>query len=215
MRPMHMNAKRGFRARLLAAAALTVVAALVVTAVEARQAPSTPPQPATGPGGQPLPADYVIGPDDVLSISFWRNEDMSAEVVVRPDGRITLPLLNDIVAAGMTPEQLRLAVVEAAGSLIDSPSVTVQVKELNSRKVYITGMVAQPNAYPLTGPTRVIQLISMAGGVLEYAKTKDIRVFRTEGDRQVSYRFNYNDFREGKNLEQNILLRPGDTVVVP
>ena len=215
MRPMEMYVNRGFRARLLATLILSLVAALVVTAVEARQAPPPPAQAATGPGGQPLPADYVIGPDDVLSVSYWRNEDMSAEVVVRPDGRISLPLLNEIVAAGLTPEELRLAIVEAASPLIDSPNVTVQVRELNSRKVYITGMVAQPNAYPLTGPTRVIQLISMAGGVLEYAKTKDIRVFRTEGDRQVSYRFNYNDFRSGKNLEQNILLRPGDTVVVP
>jgi polysaccharide export outer membrane protein len=214
MKPMEKHARYGFHTRLLATMAMSLLAVAVVTAVEARQAPP-PVQTATGPGGQPLPADYVIGPDDVLAISYWRNEDMSAEVVVRPDGRISLPLLNDIVAAGLTPEQLRLAIVEAASPIIESPAVTVQVRELKSRKVYITGMVAQPNAYPLTGPTRVIQLISMAGGLLEYAKTKDIRVVRTEGDRQVSFRFNYNDFRQGRNLEQNILLRPGDTVVVP
>jgi polysaccharide export outer membrane protein len=162
-----------------------------------------------------LPTGYVIGPDDVLSVVFWRDQDMTADVVVRPDGKITLPLINDIQAAGLTPEELRLRVAEAASALIESPTVMVRVREIKSRRVFITGMVANPNFYPLTAPTTVLQLIATAGGLLEYAKAKDIRVVRTENGRQVAYRFNYNDVRQGKALQQNIELKPGDTVIVP
>lgn len=162
-----------------------------------------------------LPADYVIGPEDVLSIVFWRDEDMTADVVVRPDGKITLPLINDIQAAGLKPEELRSRVTEAASKLVESPTVMVRVREIRSRKVFITGMVANPNNYPLTAPTTVLQLIATAGGLLEYAKSKDIRVVRSDNGRQVAFRFNYNDVRQGKNLQQNIELKPGDTVIVP
>lgn len=162
-----------------------------------------------------LPADFVIGPEDLLSIVFWRDQDMTADVVVRPDGKITLPLINDIQAAGLRPEELRLRVTEAASKLIESPNVMVRVREIRSRKVFITGMVANPNNYPLTGPTTVLQLIATAGGLLEYAKSKDIRVVRNENGRQVAFRFNYNDVRQGRNLQQNIALKPGDTVIVP
>jgi polysaccharide export outer membrane protein len=169
----------------------------------------------TAPSGAPLPADYVIGPDDVLSIIFWREKEMSAEVAVRPDGRISLPLLNDVDAAGLTPEELRLRVTEAANKLIEEPTVTVVVKQINSRKVFITGQVAKPGPYPLGGPTTVVQLIAMAGGVLEYADDKNITIMRTENGKPVSFRFNYNEVKKRKRLEQNILLKPGDTIIVP
>lgn len=162
-----------------------------------------------------LPAGYTIGPEDALAIVFWRNDDMTADVVVRPDGMITLPLVNDIQAAGLTPEQLRVRIAAAAGAFIESPTVMVRVREIHSRRVFITGMVANPAFYPLVGPVTVLQLIATAGGLLEYAKTKDIRIVRTENGRQVAYRFNYNDVRQGKNLAQNIELKPGDTVIVP
>jgi len=178
------------------------------------QAPVAPPPGQTAEDPQ-LPSDYVIGPEDVLAIVFWRDADMTADVVVRPDGRITLPLINDLQAAGLKPEELRLRITEAASKLLESPNVSVRVRDIKSRKVYITGMVANPANYPLLGPTSVMQLIATAGGVLEYAKSKDIRVLRTENGRQVAHRFNYNDVRQGKNLQQNIELKPGDVVIVP
>jgi polysaccharide export outer membrane protein len=169
---------------------------------------------ATGPS---LPADYVIGPDDVLSIVFWKDKDMSADVVVRPDGKITLPLGKEIVASGLTPDQLREAVIQEAKRFVngDAPTANVIVKQINSRKVFITGMVEKPGPYPLTSPTTVMQLIAVAGGLREYAKMKEIVVMRTDARGVVAYTFNYEEIAKGRKLTQNILLRPGDTVVVP
>lgn len=190
---------------------------------EAAQAPPAAPAPAatgTQPGGAgaglELPPGYLIGPADQLQILYWDNPKMSAEaVVVRPDGMISLPLLNDVSAVGLTPDQLREKVAKLATQFIEGPNVQVIVREINSRRAYITGMVGNPGFYPLVGPTTVLQLIATAGGLLEYAKTKDIRIVRQENGRQVAYRFNYNDVRQGRNLSQNIELRPGDTVIVP
>lgn len=187
-------------------------------------AQATPPQvpppngakpPVNVPTGVTPPPDYVIGPDDILTIVFWRDKDMSNEVAVRPDGKISLPLLNDVQAAGLTPEQLRLQVTAAASKLIEDPTVTVVVKTINSRKVFITGQVNKQGPYPLAGPTTVLQLISMAGGVLEYADAKNITILRNEGGKQVTFKFNYKDVSKGKNLKQNIELKPGDTIIVP
>ena len=178
-----------------------------------RPAPSTPP--ANLPTGVAAPADFVIGPNDVLTIVFWRDKDMSGDVAVRPDGKISLPLLNDVQAAGLTPEQLRQQITTAAERLVEDPNVTVVVKEINSRRVYITGQVAKPGPYPLSGPTSVLQLIAMAGGVLEYADSKNITIMRSENGKPSSFQFNYKDVVKRKNLKQNIELRPGDTVIVP
>jgi polysaccharide export outer membrane protein len=161
------------------------------------------------------PADYVIGPDDVLSVVFWRERDMSADVAVRPDGRISLPLLNDIRAAGLTPEELRRSIAVAADKFIENPTVTVVVKQINSRKVFITGQVAKPGPYSIGAPTTVMQLLAMAGGVLEYADRENISIMRVENGRPIALRFNYKDVTKRKNLRQNIELKPGDTVVVP
>ena len=161
------------------------------------------------------PPDYVIGPDDQLSVVFWRDKDLSGDVIVRPDGKISLPLLNDVQAAGLTPDQLRLEVTEQAKQFVEGPSATVVVRQINSRKVFVTGEVEKPGPYPLTAPTSVLQLISMAGGLKEYANSKKIVIMRTENGRQVSYPFNYKDIIERKNSAQNIELRPGDTVIVP
>jgi polysaccharide export outer membrane protein len=174
--------------------------------------PATPP---TLPAGVSTPPGYVIGPDDQLGIVYWREKDMSADVVVRPDGLISLPLLNDIQAAGLTPEQLRTAITQGATKFVEDPTVSVVVKAINSRRVFITGQVAKPGFYPLAGPTTVLQLIATAGGVAEYADKSKISIVRREGGKDTSRRFNYEDVMKGKNLEQNIELRPGDTVVVP
>ena len=162
-----------------------------------------------------LPSGYVIGAQDVLSIVFWRDKDMSADVVVRPDGKISLPLLNEVQAAGFTPEELRSRLTEAATKYVEDPTATVVVKEIHSRNAYITGNVAKPATYPLVGDMNVLQLIALAGGLQEYADAKHIVVIRTEGGRQQYHKFNYNDVVKRKRAEQNILLKPGDTVVVP
>jgi polysaccharide biosynthesis/export protein len=162
------------------------------------------------------PPDYVIGPDDVLQILYWREKDMSAEVTVRPDGMITLPLLNDVQAGGLTPDQLRDKINELSKKFLkEDPTVTVAIKTINSRKVFITGSVAKPGPYPLTSPTTVLQVIAMAGGLTEFANQSKIAVMRQENGKLVRYPFNYKDVAKGKNLEQNIELKPGDTVIVP
>jgi len=162
-----------------------------------------------------LPADYVIGPEDVLGIVFWRDEDMTGDVTVRPDGMVTLPLIGDMHAAGLTPEALRDQVQKSASKYLQDPNVTVVVRTINSRKVFVTGEVKTPGGYPLTGPRTVMQLIAMAGGLTEYADAKNITVMRTEQGKQQSFKFNYKDVAQGKRLDQNIQLKPGDTVVVP
>ena len=162
-----------------------------------------------------VPADYVVGAEDVLQVLFWRDQDMTAEVTVRPDGKITLPLIGDLQAAGLEPDTLSAEIEKAAKKYLEDPSVTVVVKEINSRKVFITGEVAHPGAFPLLRPMTVIQLIALAGGLTEYADKGGITILRVEQGRTQSFRFNYKDVSKGKNLNRNIQLKPGDTVVVP
>lgn len=161
------------------------------------------------------PAGYTIGPDDRLAITFWRNTELSAEVVVRPDGRISLPLLNDVEAAGLTPEQLRERLIERARDFIEDANATVVVAEIRSRRVFIAGNVDKPGAYPLNGPTTVLHLIATAGGLREFVKGKDIVIVRGAAEKQARFKFNYQDVVRGKRLAQNITLQPGDTVIVP
>ena len=180
------------------------------------QRPATPSaQPPQMPPSAQLPTGYVIGPDDVLAIVFWRDKDMSVETTVRPDGKITLPLINDVQAAGLTPDQLRDELQKAATKYLEDPTVSVVVKTINSRKVFITGQVAKPGAYSLSGPTTVMQLIALAGGLNEFADSKNILIMRNENGKPVAYPFNYKDVLKRKNLKQNIELKPGDTIVVP
>ena len=167
------------------------------------------------PAGVPTTPDYVIGPDDVLTVIVWRDKDMSGEVAVRPDGKISLPLVNDVQAAGLTPDQLRAQVTEAMTKFVEEPNVTVVVKAINSRKIFVTGQVGKPGPYPLMGTMSVMQALSLAGGVLEYADTENISILRNAGGKQDSFRFNYKEVTKRKNLKQNIELKPGDTIVVP
>jgi len=162
-----------------------------------------------------VPADYVIGPEDVLSIVFWREKDLSADVVVRPDGKISLPLLKDLQAAGLSPEQLTEALVKAAAKYVSQPNATVMVKEINSRKVFVVGQVAKPGTFALAGDMSVVQLIALAGDVLEYAKSTRITIVRQEAGTEHRFPFNYKDVLKGKHIAQNIRLKPGDTVIVP
>ena len=200
---------------------LLVFPCLGVAGIASQQVPTPAvPSGASGPAtpastGATLPPGYVIGSDDVLTIVFWRDKDMSADVVVRPDGKITLPLLNEIQAAGYTPEQLRANLVEAAVKYVEEPTANVIVKEIHSRNVYITGSVGKPGAYSLTGEMNVVQLIAIAGGLQDYADSKKIVVIRSENGRQQYHKFNYNDVVKQKRTAQNIVLKPGDTILVP
>lgn len=201
---------------------LLALALLVATSAPAVAQASRPAQTARTPAistastaAAAVPADYVIGPEDVLGVLFWREQEMSGDVAVRPDGMITLPLVGDIQAAGLRPEALRDTIQAAAGKYLTDPNVTVVVRQLNSRKVFITGQVATPGAHPLTGPRTVMQLIALAGGLTEYADGEHITIMREEGGKTRSFKFNYKDVAKGKKLEQNIQLKPGDTVVVP
>lgn len=162
-----------------------------------------------------VPMDFVIGADDVMSVVFWGDKELSADVTVRPDGKISLPLLDEIRAAGLTPAQLKVRILEEAKKFVADPAVTVEVKAINSRKVYITGEVRKPGPYSLTGSMTVLQLIAISGGLDDYAKRDKISIVRNDGGKQTSFNFNYKELLKGKNLGQNIELKPGDEVLVP
>jgi len=162
-----------------------------------------------------VPGNYVIGTDDLLGIVYWRDKEMTTDARVRPDGRISLPLINEVMAAGLTPEELQKKITEESTKFMEDASITIVVREINSLRVFITGEVNKPGPYPITSATTVMQLISLAGGLREYANSKNIMIMRKEGDKQTSVKFNYKEVANGKNLKQNIDLKPGDTVVVP
>lgn len=206
-----------FAAAVLALAVAGSAAAQTTAPVKPAPAPAAPQGgPPAVPAGVTPPADYVIGPDDVLAVVFWREKDLSMDnVVVRPDGMITLPIINDLQAAGLTPEQFRQKVIEAAGRYVEDANATVIVKEIRSRKVFVTGNVNKPGPHPLGAPTTVLQMLSLAGGLSDFAKKNDIVIMRTEGGKTQTLPFRYKDVIKGKNLQQNIVLRPGDTIVVP
>jgi polysaccharide export outer membrane protein len=200
-----------------------VVAVFSVSVLAAGQAPppagqastpgAKPATPAPTPAPPPPPADYVIGPDDVLIIAVYKTPEVSGEVGVRPDGKISIPMINEVQAAGKTPEELRQTLMTMFKSFFNDPNVTVIVKSINSRKVSITGNVAKPGPYPLMGPMTVLQLISMAGGLADFAKSKEIVIIRQGVP--TPFKVNYEELKKGKNLKQNIELRPGDTIIVP
>jgi polysaccharide biosynthesis/export protein len=159
---------------------------------------------------------YVIGPDDMLAISVWKEPEVSRSVPVRTDGKISLPLIGELQAGGQTPRQLEQEIAKRLQNYISEPEVTVIVQDSKSQKINILGMVARPGAYLLTGSTTVLDAIAMAGGFKDFAKQKSIYVLRMdESGNQKRLPFNYKEVIKGKNPEQNIRLLPRDTVVVP
>jgi polysaccharide export outer membrane protein len=161
-----------------------------------------------------VPRDYVIGVQDVLSVVFWKERDLSAEVVVRPDGKISLPMLNDIVAVGLTPEQLAEEVAKTATKYVRDPGATVMVKAINSRRVYVIGEVADPGAFSLASEMTVLQALAEAGGLLEHANRGDIVIVRNEKGTERRFQFDYDDVVRGRDTKQNIKLLPGDLILV-
>lgn len=158
---------------------------------------------------------YKIGPQDLLKIDVWKEEQLTRTVPVRPDGKITLPLLNDVQAAGLTPMELAGVISDQLKKYITNPQVTVSVTEINSRRVYVTGEVSKSGAYALLPHMTVLQALSSSGGFTQFARVKNIYVLRTENGKQVKMPFNYREAVRGKNPEQNIELLPGDVIVVP
>lgn len=179
-------------------------------------APRAPAQPAKVENPQAVPKDYVIGLEDGLAIVVWREPELSVkETFVRPDGKITLPLINDIQASGLTAEQLQEQIAEKLKEFVAAPNVTVIITRISSQKVSIVGEISAPGIYTLGSPMTVLELIAKAGGLREYANKKKIRIVREEGGRTLQFMFNYKDVVQGKNLKQNIPLKNGDIVIVP
>jgi polysaccharide export outer membrane protein len=202
-------------------AAFTLLALLLAAAALQAQDPKKPEaQDSTAKGGLgAVPANdtaYKIGPQDVVRIDVWKEPEVSRSgLPVRPDGKISLPLLNDVQAAGLSPLELSNVISEGLKKFMNNPQVTVTVLDINSRRVYVTGEVTRPGTFPLLPNMTVLQALTTAGAFTQFARTKGIYVLRNEGGKQVKYPFNYKDVIKGNHPEQNIELRSGDTIVVP
>lgn len=168
-------------------------------------------------GQPPEPADegYAVQPGDVLFISVWQEDNLNQEVLVRPDGGFSFPLVGNIDASGKTVEQLRSQLTNELGRFVPDPSITVLVREINGNKVYVIGHVEQPGEFVVNPQVDVMQALSLAGGTTTFASVDDIFVLRRASGRQQKLAFDYNDVVRGRNLEQNVLLQSGDVVVVP
>jgi polysaccharide export outer membrane protein len=166
------------------------------------------------------PADFFLGPEDVLNITVWRNQDLSREVVVRPDGMISMPLIGDIPAAGLTANALAKRIAERLTEYMASPIVSVQLKEVNSYFIYVLGEVTKPGKYPLKSYANVMQGVSLAGGFTAFAKKNKIKVLRvtTNGSNekhQIEIPVQYDNILKGNAVPGNFYLRSGDVIVVP
>jgi polysaccharide export outer membrane protein len=195
---------------------------LLSFAALARQNPTpTAPNPSPQSSAQPsqkqsagAPVDsssFKVGPADVLNIRVWHEQEFSGPVSVHPDGKITLPLVGDLTVGGMTPVQIEQVIAQALTKYVVKPLVTVTVQEVLSKKYYLDGEVARAGEYPLVAPTTVLEALSKAGGLRDFANEKKIYILR--GDKRIL--FNYKDVIHGKHMEQNIPLEPGDHVIVP
>ena len=192
-------------------------ALVAVSGLQAQDAAKSSPAPAATPAQPQATAaadpSYKIGPQDVLRVDVWKETEISRAVPVRPDGKISLPLLNDVQAAGLTATELAGNITEGLKKFITSPQVTVTVMEINSRRVYVTGEVTRPGAYPLLPNMTALQALTSGGGFTQFANTKKIYILRNENGKQVRHPFNYKEVLKG-NAEDFPLL-PGDTIVVP
>ena len=193
--------------------ALRATIAVLGAALAVGCANISPPPPETGPMDR---ADYVIGPADILRIQVWKQPELSVEVPVRPDGKISVPLANDVQAAGLTAVELRDVITNALTDFVTAPDVTVMVREVRSKNVQVVGEVTRAGAVvPLYSDMRALDAIAVAGGFSPYADKSDIQILRRNPDGTlVQYRFNYKAFLRGKQPEGNMRLQPGDTIVV-
>jgi polysaccharide export outer membrane protein len=189
---------------------------LIVTSVAQAQQGQAPSTGVRGSGEVVADSDsYVIGPEDVLSINVWREEALTREVPVRSDGKISLPLVDEIHAAGLTPLQLKEKLTLKLKEFIDNPNVSVIVTHANSQKIYVSGEVRTPGVYPLRGETTLLQVIPMAGGFTEWADQKKVLIIRKEGGKDKRIVVNYKKIVSGEDMSYNMILKPGDTIIVP
>ena len=165
--------------------------------------------------GPVLAADYLLRPGDILQVSVWHEAELNAEVLVRPDGKFSFPLAGEITAAGRSPSQVREELVKKIDEFIPDAVATVMVKEIAGNKAFVVGKVTRPGPIPMTEDTNVMQALSMAGGTAQFAGLKEIVILRGQAGNQTAIPFNYDEVERGKGLEQNIVLQPGDVVVVP
>jgi polysaccharide export outer membrane protein len=180
--------------------------------VQEKESSAKEPSSARNPGQ--VVEDFVIGSGDVLDIFVWKEPEVSRSVPVRPDGKISLPLVNDVQASGLTALQLKQVLEEKLAKFFSEPNVTVTVQSVSSQKVTLMGEVSGAGPKPLAGPTLVMDLLATAG-FTPFAKTTKIYILRNEDGKQIRFNFNYKDYIKGKNMEQNILLKNGDTIIVP
>lgn len=158
---------------------------------------------------------YMLGPEDVVAISVWKDENLTREAVVRPDGMVSFPLVGDVPAAGRTVDDLRIELVKRLTRYIPTPHVTVSATKILSYKIYVLGRVNRPGEYLVGHYTDILQALSLAGGLTPFASENDIKVMRREHGEQRAIPFRYGDAQKGKDLKQNIILQRGDVVVVP
>lgn len=177
----------------------------------ATPSPNSPEKTAESSAAAVDPNKYLIGPEDILFIRVWREPDFTLPAAVRPDGKITMPLVGDVQAGDQTPMQLTKSITEMLGKYLNNPDVNVMVTEVRSKKYYIDGEVLKPGTYLLVTPTTVLEALSNSGGFRDFANSKKIRILR-KGN---ILHFNYKDVSKGKNLEQNILIESGDHIIVP
>lgn len=159
--------------------------------------------------------NYIISPEDILEISVWREEDLKREVVVRPDGGISFPLVGDTQAAGLTPQQLQESITRSLARFIPEAVVTVSVLKVQGLRIYVLGKVNSPGQFLVGRYVDVLQALTLAGGLTPFANRRDIKILRRDGPREEVFKFNYNQVENGVRLDQNIVLQADDTVVVP
>lgn len=164
---------------------------------------------------EPSSPSYLIGPSDVLRVFIWKEAELTQDLTVMPDGRITFPLIGEIEAEGRTVTELKKTIEEKLKKYVTAPEVTVIVMASNSRHIFTIGRVTRPGPYPLGAGMTVLQALSIAGGLADWAEERNIKIVRRENGKEIQLPFNYKEFISGKNVEQNILLRPSDTIVVP
>jgi polysaccharide biosynthesis/export protein len=213
------------KSRWIAVAALILIGGLINGIVLAQDASivSSASKPAdssamssatSAPSASAAGPEYVIGPDDVLHVAVWKETDLSATLPVRPDGKISLPLLDDVQAAGLTPKQLADSITVKLKKYVADPRVTVVVTAINSKRIYMVGEVLHTGAMPMLPNMTVLQALSSAG-INQFANTKGIYVLRTENGKQEKLPVNYRKIIKGDLIQQNYVLQPGDTIVVP
>ncbi|MDA8177988.1 MAG: polysaccharide biosynthesis/export family protein [Desulfobacteria bacterium] len=193
---------------LLSVFLIVKVAANAGAADNAVKAPP-PPQPVSQAG-----PEYRMGPEDVIKVSVWENKDLTLDLVVRPDGKISMPLIQDVVAEGRTAVELATTIHDRLLTFIKEPQVSVIVLQVNAPKYFVIGNVAKPGTYSLRSETSVLQALALAGGFTQFASTRNIKLIRNSGGKQDSRRINYNDMIDEAG-EGNYILKSGDTIVVP